>query len=101
MRTPIGDSTVDEALVAEHPEQFKFLKETEGSDGFKKWTTKVYETDLVIGGEVLKNVAVVAIDLKVVKTHIGNEVRAIVGFNAYMQYNWLIDYQNKKWALWR
>ncbi|OFZ24589.1 MAG: hypothetical protein A2381_13980 [Bdellovibrionales bacterium RIFOXYB1_FULL_37_110] len=95
-------SAVDIRYIEENLANFKFVREIEAEDGVGNIVkTKVYKTRLNISGISIQDVTVVAIDFKKIQNDVDPDIKVIVGYNIYSKFNWLIDYKNKKWAVWQ
>ncbi|MGE4132663.1 MAG: aspartyl protease family protein [Bdellovibrionales bacterium] len=100
--TGAGMTVVDKDLVLASPDQYRFVQYIEAGDGLgERWRAAVYKTKMEVGGHVIEDLQVVAIDFAKIQKDVSPDVKAIVGFNFYERFNWLVDYQQNLWAVWK
>ncbi len=95
-------TSVDLSYVTQNPTLFKFVQDVEtGTDVTgKPILLKIYEmSEFRIASVVFKNVQVAAFDFGELRNYLGVETPLIVGANAIVQANWLLDLKNDQWSV--
>lgn len=98
--TGAGLTTIDKKLVAENPNNFTFIQETEGNDcneGSLKLNLYLAKK-LRVGNIVFKDLKVLVHDFEPISQALGEQIDLALGFNALILKNWKFDLINKTWS---
>ncbi len=98
--TGAGLTTIDQKLVAENPDNFTFIQETEGNDcneGSLKLNLYLAKK-LHVGNIVFKDLKVLVHDFESISQALGEQIDLALGFNALILKNWKFDLINKTWS---
>ena len=97
--TGAGLTSVDTSFISKHPTLFEELKSVEVGNivgGFAQ--LKIYSLKALTIGEVhFSNLRVIAFDFEPLRSHFGEGVSFIIGYNVITQANWKIDFASGRW----
>ena len=101
--TGAGLTTVDQKFIADHPENFRFIKNIKVGDAVIDGasTMKLYmATELIIGNLHLKDIRILSADFSAIQEKLNdNSIFGAAGFNVLESYNWYFDMKSKTYSV--
>jgi hypothetical protein len=99
--TGAGISAVDETLVAEMPQIFRFIQFVQGTDSTGAPVSfKLYQmSGLKVGNILFPESFVLAIDFSVFKPAFPSSMRVLLGPSVMTNHKWFLDIKSKTWAV--